>query len=55
MNPKKKSAKSDVNQSTSVRLPEELLTRIDEMAAADSRTRGNLIRLLLEQAMEGTK
>jgi metal-responsive CopG/Arc/MetJ family transcriptional regulator len=39
-------------ESVSVRLPEELLKRIDERAIEERRSRGNLIRLLLERAME---
>lgn len=37
----------------SVRLPDELIERLDARAKSESRSRGNLIKLLLEKAMEG--
>ena len=37
--------------SVSVRLPDELIDRIDSRANEEHRSRGNLIRMLLEQAM----
>ena len=44
--------------SVSVRLPDELIERIDSRANEEHRSRGNLIRMLLEEAMtqnEGKK
>lgn len=38
--------------SVSVRLPEELLTEIDSLATEERRTRGNMVRLLLEDALK---
>ena len=37
--------------SVSVRLPDELIDRIDSRANEEHRSRGNLIRMLLEEAM----
>lgn len=36
----------------SVRLPNEMLDRVDRLADEERRTRGNAIRLLLEEALE---
>jgi len=41
--------------SVSVRLPEELLTEIDSLATEERRTRGNMVRLLLEDALTQRK
>jgi predicted transcriptional regulator len=49
-------AKSKVQErgttSVSVRLPDELLAQIDGLATAERRTRGNVMRLLLEDALK---
>jgi len=37
--------------SVSVRLPDELIERIDSRANEEHRSRGNLIRMLLEEAI----
>jgi metal-responsive CopG/Arc/MetJ family transcriptional regulator len=48
---KKASDESKGTVGVSVRLPEGLLAEIDRMAADDRRTRGNMVRLLLEDAV----
>jgi len=37
---------------TSIRLPRELLEKLDALAAVERRSRGNMIRVLLEDALE---
>ena len=45
-------AKEDRGTSNvSVRLPDELISKLDTRANEEHRSRGNLIRMLLEQAM----
>ena len=39
----------------SVRLPADLLAQIDELAAKERRTRGNMVRILLEDALKERK
>lgn len=36
----------------SVRIPEGMVTEIDRLAAEERRTRGNMIRILLEDALK---
>ena len=47
-------ATSDDSVVISVRLPRVLLEQIDQRAEQERRPRANLVRLLLEQAMERT-
>jgi hypothetical protein len=47
-------ANSDDSIVISVRLPRVLLEQIDQRAEQERRPRANLVRLLLEQAMERT-
>jgi metal-responsive CopG/Arc/MetJ family transcriptional regulator len=55
----KKAKKEDRGTSNvSVRLPDELISKLDTRANEEHRSRGNLIRMLLEEAMtqnEGKK
>jgi metal-responsive CopG/Arc/MetJ family transcriptional regulator len=37
----------------SIRLPQSLLAKIDALAEQERRSRGNLVRLLLERVMSG--
>jgi metal-responsive CopG/Arc/MetJ family transcriptional regulator len=41
--------------SVSVRLPDKLIAQIDSRAKEEHRSRGNLIRMLLEETMEPKK
>jgi metal-responsive CopG/Arc/MetJ family transcriptional regulator len=50
-----KTTKAKEEQGTtgiSVRLPNEMLAQIDKLANEERRTRGNAIRLLLEEALQ---
>lgn len=51
----KKAEKEEPLANVSVRLPAELLAQIDALAEEERRTRGNVIRLLLEDALEARK
>jgi metal-responsive CopG/Arc/MetJ family transcriptional regulator len=48
--PEKEEASGSVG--VSVRLPESLLIQIDRLAEQERRTRGNMIRILLEDALK---
>ena len=41
--------------SVSIRLPKEMLDQIDRMAEEERRSRGNMIRYLLEDALQARK
>jgi metal-responsive CopG/Arc/MetJ family transcriptional regulator len=47
--------KEPESQGVSVRLPSHLLKQIDSLAEQERRTRGNMIRLLLEDALNALK
>ena len=49
---RKQEAKDPESVGVSVRLPATLLANIDRLAVEERRTRGNLIRLLLEDALK---
>jgi metal-responsive CopG/Arc/MetJ family transcriptional regulator len=49
---RKQEAKDAESVGVSVRLPATLLANIDRLAVEERRTRGNLIRLLLEDALK---
>ena len=54
----KKAKEERGTSNVSVRLPDELISRLDTRANQEHRSRGNLIRMLLEEAMrqdEGKK
>ena len=52
---KKPEVKESESVGVSVRLPATLLAEIDRLAEQERRTRGNLIRLLLEDALKNRK
>ena len=48
-------ASGESTTGVSVRLPDEMLAQVDQLANDERRTRGNAIRLLLEEALRGRK
>ncbi len=52
MTKKKQDAAESGTTGVSVRLPTNMLQAIDELALTERRTRGNVIRLLLEDALK---
>ena len=57
MTAEKKKAQKEVGPGVgvSVRLPAEMLKEIDRLADQERRTRGNMVRILLEDALEHRK
>ena len=51
---KKTQSEPEATETTglSVRVPVQLLARIDALTAAEKRTRGNMVRVLLEEALD---
>jgi metal-responsive CopG/Arc/MetJ family transcriptional regulator len=45
----------DESRIVTFRIPQNLLGKLDAMAKQEGRSRGNLIRLLIEKAMHGKK
>jgi metal-responsive CopG/Arc/MetJ family transcriptional regulator len=52
---KKTEPVSPVSKGVSIRLPTELLEDIDRLATEERRSRGNMVRLLLEDALKQRK